>query len=358
VSAGHSALVGIGRGDPALLTLRAAELLRAADIVIRDAPIADAILAMIPARAELLASLDDAADVRSAVHAGQRVVWLASDAAAAALETRRLLGPALELEVVPGVTHEAAGERISTGPLSGKRLIVARARPGLSELARRVRDHGGTAIELPHVERVPLPRAALTWPETQVDDVVLLSSVEAAEAWLDSALNLPVIALGNEVAVLLCAAKVPPETTLSGACLESVLVAREHLRGRRVLIPLAENAQTSLADPLAAVGARCVVVPLAPRVTFGPACWPRHIDLVLLPSSLSALALYADAPAHILAVPALAIGPQSATRAARSGARTVHTAAQDTVDALLSSALGLLSSTADLSGSQQRANIQ
>src|SRR3954463_9144678 len=78
VSAGHSALVGIGRGDPALLTLRAAELLRAADIVIRDAPIADAILAMIPARAELLASLDDAADVRSAVHAGQRVVWLAS----------------------------------------------------------------------------------------------------------------------------------------------------------------------------------------------------------------------------------------------------------------------------------------
>ena len=51
---GRVALVGAGPGDPALLTLRAAELLRTADVVAHDELVSESILAMVPARAELV----------------------------------------------------------------------------------------------------------------------------------------------------------------------------------------------------------------------------------------------------------------------------------------------------------------
>lgn len=340
MSDGHRALVGVGVGDPALLTLRATELLRSAEVVIFDPRISEAILAMIPARAKLVEYPREAAVVQDSVGSGVRVVWLSCDASSDLAVVTRLLGAECEVEVVPGLDPAAAQSAVRPrSSLSGKCVIVARARPGLSELARRVRDSGGVALELPHVERSQAPWPTLSFGVLEPGDVILLTSVEAVEAWLDAASSLPVIALGSEIAALLRAGKATPVATLSGACFESVLSARAQLCGRRVLIPLADNARTSLLEPLNAVGAKPVVVRIAPQVSFAPARWPGRVDLVLLPSSLAALALYADAPPQIHAAPAIAIGPQSAAQATRSGARSVRVAAQDTVDALLASAL-------------------
>src|SRR6266404_3460409 len=47
-------LVGAGPGDPELLTLKAARLLAAADVVLHDALVSDAVLAMISPAAEII----------------------------------------------------------------------------------------------------------------------------------------------------------------------------------------------------------------------------------------------------------------------------------------------------------------
>ena len=340
MSNGHRALVGVGAADPALLTLRAAELLRSAEVVIHDPRISDAILAMIPARAKLVEYPRQAAVVKASEWSGVRVVWLSSDVSSDVAVVTRMVGAGCALEVVPGVDPVPAQRALRPrSSLSGKCVIVARARPGLSDLARRVRDCGGIALELPHVERSLRAWPTPSFGDAQPGDVILLTSVEAVEAWLDAASGLPVIALGSEVAALLRAANVVPEATLLGACVASLRAENVQLRGRRVLILLADNARTSLLEPLNAIGANPIVVRMAPQLSFAPARWPGRVDLVLLPSSLAALALYADAPPQIHAAPAIAIGPQSAAQATRSGARSVHMAAQDTVDALLESAL-------------------
>ena len=98
------------------------------------------------------------------------------------------------------------GSFVNSEVLLGKTIIVARARPGLSKIARRLRDLGATVLELPHFAAGAATRIALAASELRESDIALLSSVGAVEAWLDSSLALPLLALGSEVAALLQAA--------------------------------------------------------------------------------------------------------------------------------------------------------
>ena len=53
-SKGHVWLVGAGPGDPGLLTRRAEEAIAAADVLLYDALVADAVVALAPAACEAL----------------------------------------------------------------------------------------------------------------------------------------------------------------------------------------------------------------------------------------------------------------------------------------------------------------
>lgn len=230
----------------------------------------------------------------------------------------------------------------ATQPLTGKTIVVARARPGKSQIARRLQELGATAIELPHVERGVATPLALGVSDASEHDVALLIGTEAVEAWLDSALEMPIVALGAEVAAALEAANRPPVFTLRGACADALQEAQVHLSGRRVFLPIAAGSHTTLCEPLSALGALPIIVPMAGYQISMPIRWPGRVDLIVLPSSLAALSLYSQAPSSTLNTPAVAIGPRSAAQASASGATDVRIAPADSIDSLVSTVVASL----------------
>ena len=242
-------------------------------------------------------------------------------------------------------------------PLAGKTIVVARARPGTTQLARRFQDLGATAIELPLVERGIVTPLTLGDAANFERDVVLLNSTDAVEAWLASGLEAPLIALGSEVTSALRAANRAPAFTLRGACTDALHEAHSLLSGRRVFIPVAAGSSTTLSEPLSALGATPVIVPIAAYQISMPTRWPAHVDLIVLPSSLAALSLYSHAPRSALNTPAVAIGQRSAAQAIASGASDVQIAAADTIDALLARAVESLTTVPSLASAKQNADV-
>ncbi len=448
MSPGRVALVGAGPGDPSLLTLRAAELLRAADVVAHDELISDAILAMVPARAELLAVGRRAGqgethyrlhpEVLSRALAGKLVVRLkAGDPMVfgrGGEEAEELAQAGIPFEIVPGVsamlgaaasvgiplTHRecsaqvvvSSGHRADGGlppegakgrtltlymashrleenlkslqeagwpsgtpaalvaaattprevivegtlaslaqraraqgvpeahdpalvfvgdvvalrsgidwrgrlPLRGRQIVVARARTGGSLVASRLRGLGATVVELPHIDREvnPAMGAAALSRALQECEVTLLASSEAAEAWLSACdeATRPVIAIGHEVSTLLRSVGVNPKLVLRGACGDALSEARSLLLGARVLVPVTDRGRASLQQELLALGANPLFVEVARELRQDPARWPRQVDLVVLPASTAAQALYAHAPPSWLRVPAVVMGARRAS---------------------------------------------
>ncbi|WP_126974630.1 uroporphyrinogen-III C-methyltransferase [Frigidibacter oleivorans] len=148
---GHVALVGAGPGAADLLTLRALDRIRRADVVLFDRLVEPEVLALIPDRAARLfvgkevgacawpQERIDAAIVAFAL-AGQRVVRLKSGDPSifgrAAEEIAAVRAHGIEVEIVPGITAASALAASTTRPLTERgqtdRLVLATAtcRPG------------------------------------------------------------------------------------------------------------------------------------------------------------------------------------------------------------------------------------
>lgn len=135
--AGRVYLVDGGPGDPGLLTLRAMEVLRTADVVVHDRLVAPEILEQVPQRVVLLAT-GKTVDHRSLVQAevcatlarlalaGRQVVrLLGGDAFVLGWGSEEALALArsgIAFEIVPGVTAAAASAAYSGVPLTHRGL--------------------------------------------------------------------------------------------------------------------------------------------------------------------------------------------------------------------------------------------
>ncbi|MDQ6692539.1 MAG: SAM-dependent methyltransferase, partial [Candidatus Dormibacteraeota bacterium] len=154
-------LVGIGPGNPGLLTLRAAEAIRAAD-VIRHPPGVDAAVLGLARPGALIGVLAELEEVLHLARHDHRVTVLYfgdpftfGDAAGLA---ERLHQEQIEFEVVPGVLVEAAGPTISgisstvlgRAPAKGEtaafRVVAGHMRERVAELLEAGHAPGAAAV--------------------------------------------------------------------------------------------------------------------------------------------------------------------------------------------------------------------
>lgn len=177
---GSVSLVGTGPGDAGLLTLRAAELLRQAEVLVYDSLVNPELLQLVSPAVEMIGDRRDPAQpapsdlhalLVAKAHPGKRVVWLTGgDPARLApegSEVERFAAAGVTVEVVPAVptpvvtpVGPAARPRgrpdwLASHPLFGQRVVVTRARDQAGPLTRRFQDLGAEVLELPTIKIVP-----------------------------------------------------------------------------------------------------------------------------------------------------------------------------------------------------------
>jgi uroporphyrinogen III methyltransferase/synthase len=475
-------LVGAGPGDPGLLTVRAAELIRTAEVLAHDELIPEPILALAPPTAERLAVGRRRGDrprpsalhpeVLARAHAGKRVVRLkAGDSfvfGRGAEEAEALAEAGIPFEIIPGITAAAGAaayagipltdrrlashvtlttghagaaptpaaagapgtlvvymathnlaenlaglvaqghpgdtpaayvsaathrdQRVFVGtlstlaaqvaglegkapalvivgevvklrrklawlerrPLAGRHVVVARARPGDSQVATELRRLGAEVCEAPAFQVGPPDTAELDAALLGIDrfGAVVFACEAGVEATLDrlQALGIseavlrkrPVIAVGPCAAARLRQRGLPARVELKGSCADELARHRARLALAPLLVVTAERGRPGLLADLTALGA--TVRPVAAyRLVRNPVALPAVVDAVVLPSSTAADHLFADpAAAPLLSVPMVAMGPRTFEAAQRLGAQGVRQAPQDTPTALVGATLALL----------------
>ncbi|MGI8697960.1 MAG: uroporphyrinogen-III synthase [Mycobacteriales bacterium] len=269
---GRVAWVGAGPGDAGTLTVRGAELLAAAEVVVVDPALSDGLPARLYPGAEIVAphSAPGAVgrQVLAAARAGRDVVRLAAgdpflDGAAAA-EAEPCAKAGVAFEIVPAVSLLLGAAIYAGVPLTGARLgvdVVAAPTPedagtdwgGLAASRRTVvfpataTSVGKLARRLLECGRAGDTPVAMTWAAGRADQHTVVSTLEAIEnEAADTGLQ--------DVAVVVVGEVVRLRERLSW--FES-----RPLFGWRVLVPRTKEQAGELSDRLRAFGAVPVEVP-------------------------------------------------------------------------------------------------
>ncbi len=214
--AGQVALVGAGTGDPGLLALRAAELLRSADLVVADERVSAAVLALAGPEAEVqvvpAGELQGAALVAAAKD-GKHVVrlypgdpFLADDGAK---EAEAVVRGKQRLEVVPGLPAPVAVPAFA-GVAVGLPRTVARvedgmdwagiaAAPGTLVLTAQIAEVAKAAAALIVHGRKADTRLSVTVGGTTSDQRTVLSTLGEVEPAISELDGEAVIVVGDVV---------------------------------------------------------------------------------------------------------------------------------------------------------------
>jgi len=142
LQAGEVALVGAGPGDAGLLTLAAAKLIANCDVIVHDALVSDAIMAMACPSAELIfagkrggkpsaSQQDICATLVQLAQAGKRVVRLKGGDpfvfGRGGEEIRALAAAGVQFRVIPGITSGIAAPAMAGIPVTDRHVNASLA---------------------------------------------------------------------------------------------------------------------------------------------------------------------------------------------------------------------------------------
>ena len=287
--------VGAGPGDPALLTVRAVEYLRTADVVVHDALVPEAVLDLVGPHARRLPAPRDGRDAGS--DPGATIGRLLADLTAGGGSVVRLKGgdpgvfgrlaeeiaplraAGVPVEIVPGVTAATAAAAAAGIPLTSRSAASSLTiltgheavdKPGGIDFAS-LAALPGTLVIYMGVEQVDrwsqallaagrTPRTPVTivshcsWPDQRIATSTLAACAADFERHNWSA---PAVVIVGEVAQA-------PERPVAAA---------GPLAGRRVLITRPEGQGDDLHGRVVAAGGSCVHVPtirIGPPPTWEP----------------------------------------------------------------------------------------
>jgi uroporphyrinogen III methyltransferase/synthase len=245
-----------------------------------------------------------------------------------------------------------------SGCLVGKRILVARARPGTSSIAANLRDMGADVIEAPLVSQQPLPATDFAdfeqtlrklTPNTKLI-FACSAGVEALFAHYQN-LNLDIrdfptcdlIALGKGVADKLRSLGLQPWRAADGACDQAVAAVTDYCVWPEAVLITSTRGRPALELALRPYFTRLNTLAIYQYKFSFPRMVAPPPDLIVLPSSSAAQAiLTADLGCSLLELPMVAIGPKTAAAAERCGAKHIYQPSHDDVDAVVSMAKDLL----------------
>jgi uroporphyrinogen III methyltransferase/synthase len=269
---GLVAFTGAGPGDTGLLTLRAAELLGQADMVVGSTELIRRVAHLVPVAAAVIETGQDGADTSaliSAVQAGQIVVRLCPGDpllfGQAAAEADACAQAAVPLEVVPGmpaatavpayagvpltsdttadlrVVHASELSRASAEVQSAGSLVILGAETGPVDLAKMLLAAGWA-------DATPM---AITWNGTTTDQHTVLTKLSSVAADLKAAGVSVLTEDGPAIAVV---GEAAGHRGLSW-------FENKPLFGWRVLVPRTKEQAASVSERLRSYGAVPQVVP-------------------------------------------------------------------------------------------------
>jgi uroporphyrinogen III methyltransferase / synthase len=242
------------------------------------------------------------------------------------------------------------------GPLAAHRVLVARARPGGSEIATRLRCLSAEVVEAPLIETAaPESYAALDAALARLHDftAVLFDSAEGVQTTLrrmrigglsaSSLASVRVIAIGDAVAAALTREGVAVAATTAGSCRAALRAQAEVLRPGPLLLVTRAGGRPSLRKDLEVLDVKVESVAAYRYVHSVPFLPCGPVDLVVLPSSSAAVALLGSELASGLRdLPMVAMGVRSEATARRFGVQRVVRARRDDVRALVACVVGTL----------------
>ena len=269
---GLAAFTGTGPGDTGLLTLRAAELLGQADMVVGSAELTGRVAHLVPEAAAVIETGQGGADARaliSAVQAGQIVVRLCPGDpllfGQAAAEADACAQAAIPLEIVPGIPAATAVPAYAGLPLTSDATADLRV-VHASELSRAPAEfQAAGSLVILGAEGGPVDLAkmlmaagwpdatplAITWNGTTTDQHTVLTKLSSVAADLKAAGVSVLTEDGPAIAVV---GEAAGHRGLSW-------FENKPLFGWRVLVPRTKEQAASVSERLRSYGAVPQVVP-------------------------------------------------------------------------------------------------